>query len=214
LERKISRNRHLFDTLHVDDHPVRDAARFAMARRMTVAFERFDQAELRLCRYLNRSSASVLTRSLFRAVSWLGDGWAWYALIGSLPLIYGSAGWLPALHMAATGITGVVVYKIVKQYAVRERPYITHTVIQCVSAPLDRYSFPSGHTLHAISFAVLMASYFPEWWAPLAAFALLIALSRVILGLHYPTDVAAGAALGGSLAFASLAIGRQLIGGG
>jgi undecaprenyl-diphosphatase len=213
LERKISRNRHLIDTLSVDAHEVRVAARFAMARRMAVAFERFDRAELRLCRYLNRSSASVLIRPVFRAVSWLGDGWAWYALIASLPLIYGSAGWLPAVHMAVTGAAGVLVYKVVKKYAVRERPYITHSVIQCVSAPLDRYSFPSGHTLHAISFALLMTSYFPEWWAPLAAFALLIALSRVILGLHYPTDVAAGAALGGSLAFASLAVGRQLVGG-
>lgn len=183
-----------------------------MARRMADAFERFDQAELRVCRYLNRSSASVLIRSVFRAVSWLGNGWAWYALIASLPLIYGADGWLPAVHMVATGISGVLVYKVVKTYAVRERPYITHTVIQRVSAPLDRYSFPSGHTLHAISFALLMASYFPEWWAPLAAFALLVALSRVILGLHYPTDVAAGAVLGGFLGLASLAIGRELFG--
>ena len=51
----------------------------------------------------------------------------------------------------------------------------------------------------------MLSSYFPEWTAALVALALLIALSRVILGLHYPTDVAAGAVLGGSLGFGSVA---------
>jgi undecaprenyl-diphosphatase len=57
-----------------------------------------------------------------------------------------------------------------------------------------------------------MASHFPEWTAALAAFSVLIALSRVVLGLHYPTDVAAGALLGGGLAMSSLAIGQRLLG--
>jgi len=183
-----------------------------MARRMATAFERFDQAELRFCRYLNRSSGSASIRQLFRAVSWLGDGWVWYAVIVSLPWLYGAEGWLPAVHMVVTGAVGVAAYKLVKARAVRERPYITHPAINCVSAPLDRYSFPSGHTLHAISFTLLMANYFPEWTGALAGFAFLIALSRVVLGLHYPTDVAAGAVLGGTIGMASLALGHQLLG--
>ncbi len=180
-----------------------------MARRMTLAFERFDRVELRFCRYLNRSSSSATVRQLFRAVSWLGDGWLWYALIASLPWLYGADGWRAAAHMTVTGAVGILVYKLIKTRAVRERPYITHSAIRCVSAPLDRYSFPSGHTLHAISFTLLIASYFPEWTALSASAAFLIALSRVVLGLHYPTDVAAGAVLGGVLGMASLALGQQ-----
>jgi undecaprenyl-diphosphatase len=180
-----------------------------MARRLDVAFARFDAAELRFCRYLNRSSRSSLVRESFRTVSWLGDGWLWYALLLVLPLLYGGEGLRASLHMTATAGLGLTLYKLIKSRAVRERPYITHSAIECASAPLDRYSFPSGHTLHAVCFTLILTSYFPEWTAALAAVTLLIALSRVILGLHYPTDVAAGAALGGALGFGSLLLAQQ-----
>jgi undecaprenyl-diphosphatase len=182
-----------------------------MDRRASLAFARFDAAELELCRYLNRSTRLSLVRDAFRAVSWLGDGWIWYALMLALPVAYGLNGAQAALHMALTGAAGLLVYKLIKNRAVRERPYITHSAIECASAPLDRYSFPSGHTLHAVSFTVLIASYYPEWTAPLAVLALLIALSRVILGLHYPTDVAAGAGLGVAIGTGSLALAQQLL---
>jgi undecaprenyl-diphosphatase len=178
-----------------------------MDRRVEMTFARFDAAELKLCRYLNRSSRSSAVRQLFRAVSWLGDGWVWYAVILALPLVYGVQGLRPALHLAATGALGVLIYKRIKRSAVRERPYITHSAIECASAPLDRYSFPSGHTLHAVSFTVMLAAYVPVAATPLVALTALIALSRVILGLHYPTDVAAGAALGGLLGFGSVLLG-------
>jgi undecaprenyl-diphosphatase len=178
-----------------------------MERRVTLAFERFDRAELRLCRYLNRSTRSSAIRSVFRAVSWLGDGWFWYALLAALPLVYGAAGGVAALHMGLTAAVGVVFYRLIKNRAVRERPYITHSAIECASVPLDRYSFPSGHTLHAVCFTLLAAAYFPALAGPLVALTVLIALSRVILGLHYPTDVAAGAVLGGSLGMGSLLVG-------
>jgi undecaprenyl-diphosphatase len=182
-----------------------------MDRRTALAFARFDAAELTLCRYLNRSSRVSLVRDGFRAVSWLGDGWVWYAVMLALPVAYGMDGAQAALQMVFTGAAGLLVYKLIKNRAVRERPYITHSAIECASAPLDRYSFPSGHTLHAVSFTVLLANQFPEWTGPLAALALLIALSRVILGLHYPTDVAAGAVLGVTLGTASLALTEQLL---
>jgi undecaprenyl-diphosphatase len=178
-----------------------------MDRRVTLAFARFDAAELKFCRYLNRSSRSFAVRQLFRAVSWLGDGWIWYAAILALPLTLGIEGLQAGLHLAATGALGVLLYKLIKHRAVRERPYITHSAIECASAPLDRYSFPSGHTLHAVCFTLMLTTYFPEWTAALVVLATLIALSRVILGLHYPTDVAAGAVLGGLLGFCSVMLG-------
>jgi undecaprenyl-diphosphatase len=178
-----------------------------MDPRVTFAFARFDAAELKVCRYLNRSSRSSPVRQVFRAASLLGDGWLWYGVLLTLPLVYGLEGLQAALHMAATGAAGLALYKLIKNRAVRERPYITHAAIECASAPLDRYSFPSGHTLHAVCFTAMTASYFPEWSGALIAVTLLIALSRVILGLHYPTDVVAGAVLGGTLGTGSLLLG-------
>jgi undecaprenyl-diphosphatase len=71
---------------------------------------------------------------------------------------------------------------------------------------LDTFSFPSGHTLHAVAFTLVACSYYPGLTAVLMPFTLLTAASRVVLGLHYPSDVLAGAAIGAAVALASFRI--------
>ena len=167
---------------------------------------RCDVAELDYCLRINRWARNTGVRRFFAAVSRLGDGVFWYALILALPLAYGRAGLIPALQMSITGALGLLSYKWLKRHLVRERPYVAHAGVHCATRPLDRYSFPSGHTLHAVAFTTLATHYFPELALLLVPFAVLIALSRVVLGLHYPTDVAAGGMIGLVLALASLAL--------
>jgi undecaprenyl-diphosphatase len=167
---------------------------------------RVDAAELGMCRALNRHASSIPLCNTFRTASRLGDGIVWYALIFALPLLYGHAAVRPSITMAATGIFGVVLYKFLKRTFVRERPFITHVGISKAMAPLDRYSFPSGHTLHAVSFTWQAVANFPELGWVLIPLASLIAASRVVLGLHYPSDVLIGAIIGALLASAGLAL--------
>ena len=78
--------------------------------------------------------------------------------------------------------------------------------IICSAKPLDQFSFPSGHTLHAVGFSVVAVAYFPVLIWLVLPFTLLVAASRVILGLHYPSDVLAGALVGLSIADTVLAV--------
>jgi len=166
---------------------------------------RIDAAEYGLCRRLNRGATFALPRRIFQMASHLGNGVIWYLLILLLPVLYGVAAVKPALVMALTGALGVVIYSFLKRLFVRERPFITHETISLAAAPLDRYSFPSGHTLHAVCFTWQACAHFPELGWVLLPLAALIAGSRVVLGLHYPSDVLAGAAVGAALAELGLA---------
>ena len=97
-------------------------------------------------------------------------------------------------------------YKLIKSGTVRPRPYEAQPGIMLFAAPLDHFSFPSGHTLHAVAFTLVALAYYPwlAWFA--VPFTLLVAASRVMLGLHYPSDVLAGVAIGATVAGASFLI--------
>jgi undecaprenyl-diphosphatase len=177
---------------------------------MTVAlpafWQRLDQAEQVLCLRVNRGCRRPAIRSFFGAVSRLGDGRVWYGLMIAVALSDRANGWRVAMLMAMTSAIGAALYKLLKTRLVRERPFISHAGILCGTTPLDRYSFPSGHTLHAVSFTILAGAHYPWLLVVLLPLALAMAASRVVLGLHYPSDVVAGAAIGTALAAAGLSI--------
>ncbi len=162
--------------------------------------EYLDHLEVGVCRRINALGRRSYVRSFFSAVSRLGDYPAWVIFGLICAFQQGSSAPVFIAHTGLTAIAGVLVYKLLKKRLVRERPYVTHVDIECGTAPLDRYSFPSGHTLHAVSFAVLYGSYEPTLLIVLVPFAVLIAASRVILGLHYPSDVLVGGLLGATVA--------------
>lgn len=123
-----------------------------------------------------------------------------------LPFLYGQKALVPTGTMIAAGILGVAIYKLLKATTARPRPFAVSRQIRWgIAAPLDEYSFPSGHSLHAACFTIITTSYYPELGWIFVPFAILVALSRVVLGLHYPSDVLAGALLGALIGIISLA---------
>ncbi|MBK9387013.1 MAG: phosphatase PAP2 family protein [Planctomycetes bacterium] len=135
--------------------------------------------------------------SFLSLVSRLGNGSIY---LGILFYLVARGGSYAVLHSSATALLGLALYKLLKQLVGRPRP--CEVILELVPAvpPIDRWSFPSGHTLHAVSFCVLLASWAPELLPLALPFAALTGLSRVVLGLHYPFDVAAGGLLGYAIA--------------
>ncbi|MGM0571741.1 MAG: phosphatase PAP2 family protein [Pseudomonadota bacterium] len=175
--------------------------------RVSRFFDQVDQAEFAFCRRINRSLRFRPVTTLFKVVSRLGDGWLWYLLILSLPLIHPDEGLAIALLMTGAGLTCTLAYKYLKRTLVRERPFTSFPAIHCGIPPLDRYSFPSGHTLHAACFTIVLALTLPALALAVLPFTLAVAASRVVLGLHYPSDVLAGAVIGGVMGLAWVSLG-------
>ena len=151
-----------------------------------------------------RAGSDGPIRAVMVWASRAGDGWAWLALAIALPAIAGPSGWSTTLEMLGIGALSLPTYRLLKNTTARPRPCATGNGLDAVLDPLDAYSFPSGHTLHAVAFTVAAGNSFPALLWLLVPLTLLIALSRLALSLHYPSDVAAGAALGALIAWAVL----------
>ncbi|MDZ7767581.1 MAG: phosphatase PAP2 family protein [Woeseiaceae bacterium] len=173
---------------------------------MSALINYFDNHEIKLCLRVNRLSRARGVRPFFTAVSKAGDGGCWIFLAVACLLSGRDDAPLFVARALATAVAGIALYRVLKNRLVRERPYITNAGIICGTAPLDRYSFPSGHTLHAVSFTILFTAFDPWLAFIVVPLALLIAVSRVVLGLHYPSDVIAGAVIGSILATTALTV--------
>ena len=156
------------------------------------------------CLRFNRASIHPSIRKTFRLISRLGDGIFWYVLMFCLLLKYQANALLPVFHMAAAGLVCTVLYKWLKRKTHRPRPFNKNLGISCGIAPLDQFSFPSGHTLHAVAFSIVALAYYPALAWLLLPFTALVAVSRLVLGLHYPSDVLAGVFIGATISGLSL----------
>lgn len=153
------------------------------------SFKYLNRVDYSACCYLNHLSRITFIRLFFKAASRLGDGVFWYCLMIFIIGINGYQGIKPVLMMLIFGGMGTIIYKILKNKISRPRPYQVHQAIVNRGKILDHFSFPSGHTLHAVIFSMIAMYYYPELTFLVLPFTLLVAMSRVILGIHYPTDV-------------------------
>lgn len=175
-----------------------------MRPRPLAVFDRLDLLEWRFCQRITLLSLYRPWRLTLQTASRLGDWPIWVLLIVAQPWLQPNYGWR-MVQYTAIALIALMVYRLLKRRLCRERPFITYrNGVHCGEPARDRYSFPSGHTMHAVMFSVLVAAHTP-WLLPVVLpLALLIAVSRVGLGLHYVSDVLAGGALGYGFALLSI----------
>ena len=173
----------------------------AVARNLWGHIERRDH---RVMRRMNRWRAPRWIRIWMIMSTRLGDGWLWYGL-GCLLLAFGGAQRFAAVGAAgAAAVLGIFLFKALKKLSQRPRPCQIEPHCWSKVLPPDQFSFPSGHTMTAFSIAIAVSYFYPSLEGVLFFLAFSIALSRIVLGMHFLSDVLAGVVLGVSLGVASI----------
>jgi undecaprenyl-diphosphatase len=151
---------------------------------------------------LNRWEAPQWVRQWMVFASRGGDGWLW-SVIGVILYFFGGPQRIEALEagFVAVGI-GQISFFVLKRIIGRERPCTVEPHCWSMLLPPDRFSFPSGHTITAFAIAVTLGLYYPALLVGLIFCALSVAASRVILGLHYLSDVLVGVIIGTAIGVA------------
>jgi undecaprenyl-diphosphatase len=130
-----------------------------------------------------------------------GDGWLWYAM-GLAILGFGGEHRYAAVGSASlASILSILLFMGLKRCTSRRRPCEIAPHCWATLLPPDQFSFPSGHTMTAFAVAIPLMLYYPWLTITLLFCALSIALSRILLGMHFLSDVVAGAVLGTGLGY-------------
>lgn len=138
------------------------------------------------------------------ALSWVGNlGAVWVALLGTMAVFGKNTGQKIALAGLAALVIGFASSEIIKEITMRPRPFLVLSNVRLLIPEPSSFAFPSGHTTSAFaaaSGAVLAARRLPQcvplWGWGMLALATAISYSRIYVGVHWPTDVAAGVLLG------------------
>jgi undecaprenyl-diphosphatase len=133
---------------------------------------------------------SSLARRFWVALTHLG-GVSCSIAAAVVPIRFGGFVGLAGAHALAALVISHIIVQMVKRTVGRPRPSRSTNCRTLVQEP-DRFSFPSGHSAAAMSVAIVYAFAFPQLAPVLVPLAVLVGMSRVFLGVHYPGDVLIG----------------------
>lgn len=130
-----------------------------------------------------------------------GDGWLWYAM-GLVILLFGGEERFAALGAAGVAsVLSILLFLRLKRLTGRKRPCHIEPHCWAKLLPPDQFSFPSGHTMTAFAVAVPLSLFYPGLMIGLMFCALSIAISRILLGMHFLSDVIAGGLIGAGIGY-------------
>jgi undecaprenyl-diphosphatase len=132
-----------------------------------------------------------------------GDGWLWYLMGLAVLLFGGKQAFLPVAAAAVAAGAGIGLFLWLKKTARRKRPCAIEPHCWSTLLPPDHFSFPSGHSLTAFAVAIPLSLAYPSLVLGLVFCALSVAVSRILLGMHFLSDVIAGCLIGSGLGMAS-----------
>jgi undecaprenyl-diphosphatase len=131
----------------------------------------------------------------------LGDGWIWYSVGIALLLFGGEMRFVAFAASASAEVATVVLFRVIKKASKRKRPCQLESHCWSKILPPDQFSFPSGHAMSAFAVAVPLCILYPQLEPALLALSVSIAVSRVILGMHFVSDVVVGSLMGAGLGY-------------
>jgi undecaprenyl-diphosphatase len=130
-----------------------------------------------------------------------GDGWLWYVMIFAI-LLFGGPDRFKAVSAACMAAgTGIAIFIVLKRRTGRRRPCSLEPHCWSQLLPPDQFSFPSGHSITAFAMAVSVGLFYPSLMAGLLFVAFSIAISRILLGMHFLSDVVVGSGIGATLGY-------------
>lgn len=130
-----------------------------------------------------------------------GDGWLWYAMGVAILLLGGKNRFEATGAAGISAVFSILIFLWLKRLTGRRRPCEIQPHCWATLLPPDQFSFPSGHTMTAFAVAVPLSLFYPTLSIGLLFCALSIAMSRILLGMHFLSDVLAGAFIGTGLGY-------------
>lgn len=158
--------------------------------------------DLQLLLWCVRSHSYRRFIAFIRIISRSGDGYMQALLPCAVAIAEPQTGPIFLLMTLLAYAIERPLYFVLKRTLKRRRPPEVIPFFSSLVTPSDQFSFPSGHTMAAFLLAGLCSAYYGSTAYPLYIWACAVGSSRVILGVHFPTDILAGACLGSSIAYA------------